>query len=440
MLLLVATPAHAHRLDEYLQATMISVSKDRVSAQIRLTPGVDVFSRVLAGIDTNADGAISDAEQRAYAERVLRDLSLAMDGTRVPLRLTTWKFASIAELKEGRGDIQIDFDAATPRGGPDRRLTFENHHQRAISEYLVNVLVPLDPDIRVTGQSRSYEQASYRLDFAQAGSALASGQSSQGVATRATRSPTGPEWLGYVGMLRLGMRHIAEGTDHLLFLLVLLLPAPLLAGAGRWGRHAGVRASAGRLLRIVTAFTVGHSLTLAAVATGLVSAPSGPVEVLIAVSILVSAVHALRPIFPGREAYVAGGFGLVHGLAFATLISSYGLDLWHRTLTVLGFNLGIELMQLAILAATVPSLLLLARTPVYGVLRVAGAAVAGVAALGWIGERAFGLANPVGSSIESAAGHGSLLVAILAAIALGATMWDRGARHGSLPRQQRVAR
>jgi hypothetical protein len=169
MLLLSATPALAHRLDEYLQATTISVGKDRVDAQIRLTPGVDVAPSVIAGIDTNADGVISDAEQRAYAERVLRDLSLAIDGTRVPLRLAAVKFASIADLKEGRGEIQIDFDAAVPRGDASRRLRFENHHQSRIAEYLVNALVPRDPDIHVTAQKRSYEQSSFQLDYAEAG-------------------------------------------------------------------------------------------------------------------------------------------------------------------------------------------------------------------------------------------------------------------------------
>ncbi len=75
ILLLVGAPASAHRLDEYLQATTISVEKDRVQAEIRLTPGLAVFRRVLAYIDTDANGVISGAEQRAYAERVRLDLS-----------------------------------------------------------------------------------------------------------------------------------------------------------------------------------------------------------------------------------------------------------------------------------------------------------------------------------------------------------------------------
>jgi hypothetical protein len=169
MLLLAGTPASAHRLDEYLQATTISVEKDRVQAQVRLTPGVAVFPMVLANIDTDADGVISEAEQRAYAGRVLGDMSLTIDGDRLQLRLVSLKFAKIEEMKEGGGEIQLEFDADVPSGGPNRRLIFENQHQSRLAAYLVNCLVPRDPDIRITAQNRNYQQSSYQLDYMQAG-------------------------------------------------------------------------------------------------------------------------------------------------------------------------------------------------------------------------------------------------------------------------------
>src|SRR5262245_36702969 len=120
ILLLAGTPVSAHRLDEYLQATTISVEKDRVEAQIRLTPGVAVFHIVLSRIDTDRDGVISEAERRGYAEEVLRDLSLAVDGDRLPLRLVASKFAKIEEMKEGVGEIELDFEADVPSGRPNR--------------------------------------------------------------------------------------------------------------------------------------------------------------------------------------------------------------------------------------------------------------------------------------------------------------------------------
>jgi len=84
ILLLATTPAFAHRLDEYLQATLISVEKDRIQVEIRLTPGIAVLPIVLAKIDADGDGIISQAEQRAYAQRILQDLPLSIDGD--PLR------------------------------------------------------------------------------------------------------------------------------------------------------------------------------------------------------------------------------------------------------------------------------------------------------------------------------------------------------------------
>lgn len=168
ILLLVGTPAAAHRLDEYLQATTLSVEKDRVQAQIRLTPGVAVLPIVLANIDTDADGVISEAEQRAYAERVLRDLSLTMDGDPLRLRLTSFKFAKIEEMKEGLGEIQLEVSADVPRGGTNRKLIFENQHESPIAAYLVNSLVPRDSDIRIAEQNRNYQQSFYQLNYVQA--------------------------------------------------------------------------------------------------------------------------------------------------------------------------------------------------------------------------------------------------------------------------------
>jgi hypothetical protein len=168
-ILLLGASASAHRLDEYLQAAMFSVEKDRVQVGMRLTPGIAVSSFLLSGIDTNADGVISETEQRAYAERVLRDVSLTMDGEILRPKLISVEFPAIEEMKEGLGEIRIEFSADLPRGGPNRRVIFENRHQRRIAAYLVNCLVPSDPDIRIVAQYRNATQSFYQLDYAQAG-------------------------------------------------------------------------------------------------------------------------------------------------------------------------------------------------------------------------------------------------------------------------------
>ena len=234
----------------------------------------------------------------------------------------------------------------------------------------------------------------------------------------------GTRWQGFCATFRLGVRHIAEGTDHLLFLLVLLLPASLVAKGRRWAEKASVRRSALQIVAIVTAFTLGHSLTLLLGSLQIVSVSARAVEVLIAVSILVSAIHAITPLFPGREAWISGGFGLVHGLAFATVLRGLSLDPTTLVVSVLGFNLGIEAMQLAVVAFTMPWLLLLSRSASYAWLRIAGALVAGAASLVWIAERAFGVRTPFAAWIEQIASHGLWWLAGLAVVAV-ASQWKR---------------
>lgn len=209
------------------------------------------------------------------------------------------------------------------------------------------------------------------------------------------------------------MRHIAEGTDHLLFLLTLLLPAPLLLSGSHWGGPASVYGSLGRIFGIVTAFTIGPSVSLTLAALNVVHVPSRPVEVLIAASVFVSALHALRPIVPGKEALVAAFFGLIHGLAFAATLDRLGLGHWQRVAGILSFNLGIEAMQIVALAAILPSLLLLSRTKVYSILRIGGALFAGSASLAWMAERAFAFGTPVDAIVNALARHAVSLAAAL---------------------------
>lgn len=167
ILALTVTSAFAHRLDEYLQGTIVSVGKTRLQAQMMLTPGVAVFPAVMAAIDTDRSGAISEAERHVYAEKVLRDLSLTVDGHRLTPQLISIEFPAVGEMKEGRGEIELDFSADLPPGGRRRKLTIENHHESGISVYQVNCLVPSDPNIRIAAQKRNYTQSLYQLDYEQ---------------------------------------------------------------------------------------------------------------------------------------------------------------------------------------------------------------------------------------------------------------------------------
>ncbi|PNY79409.1 hypothetical protein CVO96_19330 [Deinococcus koreensis] len=237
----------------------------------------------------------------------------------------------------------------------------------------------------------------------------------------------GSAWAGFTGMFTLGIRHIAEGTDHLLFLLTLLLPAPLLVARRRWAGFGGTRRSLLNIVKITTAFTAGHSLTLLLGTLRIVQVPDAPIEALIAFSILVSAVHALRPIFPGRELLVAGGFGLIHGLAFSYTLTELNLSPWQTALSLLGFNLGIEAMQLLVIAVTMPWLMVLAPTRLYPPVRILGATVAALASLGWLGDR-LGLTNPLGALADALGTAGPWVLLGLAALAVAGAARGRTGR------------
>src|SRR6266567_5637281 len=264
--ILVATPVSAHRLDEYLQATTIAVEKDHVALRLRLTPGVDVARQVLASIDTSGDAVISETEQQAYAEQVRHDLSLTIDGQSSRLRLISSSFPEIEEIKEGMGDIVLAFEADLPPGGSRHRLTFENRHQSDVAVYLVNCLLPSDPAISIVGQDRNYDQSSYRLQFARGEPATP--QAPAGASDAQQRLDRSVASSIVVTFFWHGVRHILAGYDHLLFLAALVLGAVTL-----WD-----------LVKVVTAFTVAHSITLTLVALNLVHLPEAVVEPLIAAS------------------------------------------------------------------------------------------------------------------------------------------------------------
>jgi HupE / UreJ protein len=229
----------------------------------------------------------------------------------------------------------------------------------------------------------------------------------------------GGSWFrGFAAAVQLGVNHISTGVDHLLFLLMLLVPASLVVRSRRWHGSDDTRRSVIRVLHVVTAFAIGHSITLALATFGLVHPPAALIESLIAASILVSAIHALRPIVPGGEALIAGGFGLVHGLAFATLLGDLGLKGTNLVSLLLGFNLGIELTQILVVALIMPSLWVLSRTGLYATIRTCFALFGIVVSGGWLLNRTSLLSSDPFARLEALAiSHPILIAASLAVFA-----------------------
>ncbi len=165
-LLLFATQAFGHRLDECLQATRIAVAVDRVDLSIDLTPGLAVVGEFLLGIDKDRDGRVSDEERDSYARRVLQDLQVGLDGKALTLTLRNAAFPALREVRAGLGVIRIQATASfAPLKPGAHTLSHTNLHLPAISVYLVNALAPKDRAIRIIKQTRDESQKEYQLDF-----------------------------------------------------------------------------------------------------------------------------------------------------------------------------------------------------------------------------------------------------------------------------------
>jgi hydrogenase/urease accessory protein HupE len=319
-----ASPVAAHRLDEYLQAALVSVGGQRVVVRLSLTPGVAVVTKVMAGIDADGDGALSSEEKRIYADCVRRDLSLHIDGAAAPLRLSFFAYPSMAQLHNGAGDIIMTFIASLPSGSR-HSIELENTHQRTNAVYLVNTLLPNDRNIRIIGQERSYDQSRYRLDFAVGSSGTDGSATAQSLVSRDDRRTLVRTYFWH------GVEHILTGYDHLLFIAALVFGAAKL-----WD-----------LVKVITLFTVAHSITLALASLGIVHLSSGIVEPIIAASIVAV---ALQNIFWPRQApgggrlLIAFVFGLFHGLGFASSLLEImrAMPLATMLLAILGFSLGVE--------------------------------------------------------------------------------------------------
>ena len=156
----------AHELDEYLQATRISLARDRVTCEIDLTPGAELASGVLSLIDGDGDGSLTSEEAAVYGRAVLRDLTLELDGRSLPLVLERVELPAVAEVSEGVGTVRIraSADARGLQAGR-RDVYFRNDHRPDGGVYLVNALVPDDRGMRVSDQKRDRQQREIRVEY-----------------------------------------------------------------------------------------------------------------------------------------------------------------------------------------------------------------------------------------------------------------------------------
>jgi hypothetical protein len=195
-------------------------------------------------------------------------------------------------------------------------------------------------------------------------------------------------WTTFAAFVVQGIWHVWTGYDHLAFLLSLLLPCALTAGRGAWRPADGLRVVLRDLLRIITAFTIAHSITLGLATLHVVSVSARIIEPLIAATIIIAALLNLFPKAARLRLPLAFSFGLIHGFGFALALSELAPVRGQIAALLAGFNIGVELAQLSVVLLVAPVLVLLRQSAVYATRLMPATSVA-VAAAGfiWLGAR-----------------------------------------------------
>ena len=357
LLLLASYAAEAHKpSDSYLR---LKIDGAQVTGQW------DIALRDLEqaiGLDTNGDGEITWGEVRArqsdIAAYALARLSFSGDAKNCPLRVTGHE---VDHHSDGAYEVlrfaaDCSIAPAAIEIGYKLFFDFDAQHKG---------LLNLEYQGRIQSLVFTPEQSQQRFVLGE-------------------MSPF-RQFLSYG---REGVWHIWIGYDHILFLLSLLLPAVLLRERRHWLPVARFGDAFWDVLKIVTSFTVAHSITLSLAALGVISLPSRLVESAIAASVVLAALNNLIPLVGGRRWVVAFAFGLIHGFGFASVLTELGLPRDALVLALVGFNLGVEAGQLSIVAAFLPLAYFMREGWFYRRVVLVGGSTAIVAvALVWLLER-----------------------------------------------------
>lgn len=362
VLVFLAGTAQAHKSsDAYLRWQV-----DGTRIEQRVDIALRDLDRELV-LDADGDGALRWGEVRsrwAEIER-LTDAAITLRADELDCPVT------------GRGTPQLDEHT----DGHYAVLRLQRECAAAVGTLAV--------DYRLFADSDADHRGIARLDAGGATqqAVLVPGAAAQHFATGS--GERGP--LSFGGFVVEGMHHIAIGLDHVLFLATLLIVAVWRRDGRGWVPRETAASAWVETLRLVTAFTVAHSVTLGLAASGVLAPPSRWVESLIAASVLLAALDNLRPFLRAPRWVMVSLFGLVHGFGFAGPLQDLGLAPGQLALPLLGFNLGVELGQLAIVALLLPVAIAVRHAPLYRRALVPGASAAvALLALAWTLERSLG--------------------------------------------------
>ena len=383
-LLLLPSSAFAHRLGE--SYVYFQVTDDQLTGRFEaLASDID---KVLA-LDTDGDGKVSKEEISAEGDKVFRffadRLFLADQGKEL-----TIEPGEVGLLKTKHGPFAlIDFTVPELTNVPET-LTIA---YRPLSDVInpAHLGFALIESNTRTGTSENESRVS--LVFRRDGG-------------EQTLHLNGEPWPKVLKEFVIhGIWHIWLGFDHVVFLITLLLPSVMMAVSSKWMPQEEFRSAFWTVVKIATVFTLSHSVTLSLAALEIVTLPPTLVEAIIALSI---AAVAILNMFPAMHRYVLGlvfAFGLFHGFGFANVLAPLGLATGEKIVGLAGFNIGVEIGQVAIIIAIFPILWLLRRWQFYPPLafRVGSFALVALAAV-WFLERTTSLDVNMKATIRAVLG------------------------------------
>jgi len=368
-LLLWPASVHAHRVGE----GYVFLNADESGLRGRLEVTLDDIGRAVS-LDTDGNRVISREEFAAGYDKVVAyvttRMTLGANGRKYVLRFDRHTFykssfgvfaqlhftaldsAPPPELVEA--EYRVLFDTIPNHVG---YLVIESNHRTGVKD---NEMIP--SILFTPGRPR------YQTDLTEP-------------LTQAT----------FFAFLRQGVRHIWIGIDHILFVVALVMVSPLRRDGVSWKPVDSFFPALVNVAKILSLFTVAHTITLTVAAFKLVSVPSRLVESIIALSVFLAAGNIVYPIFARWTYHVVFVFGLFHGLGFASVLEHLTAARRAVVETLLGFNLGVEIGQLMIIALAFPIVFLLRRQALYQtvVLKAGALGIAAVACV-WFVNRAFG--------------------------------------------------
>jgi hypothetical protein len=395
---LLPSPAEAHAGDE--SYVYLEVSDDDLRGRVEMPYGDlrTVFGLELEGSNEEIRAELEDNVELLQTYAAGR-LSIGADGAEWPIRydgiLTLTDFVEEESASYAVLPFVVDLGgAAVPQvlevrfdpffdevEGRSALLLIANDWQRGVFDNEAEALLTFDAGTR--------EQS---VDL---------GDSSQ--------------WTNFSESITLGVDHIKTGPDHIFFVLVLLLPSVLVYTAMGWVPEPTFGASLWRVLKIVTMFTIAHSITFTFAGLDILPLPpSRLVESVIAASIAAAALHNLWPLGANKEWLIAFAFGLFHGMGFAGLVADLEVSKATQLVSLLGRNVGIEIGQAFIVLVMFPGLYWLRRTTLYRPFFLVGSLVLAFVSLGWMLERVLEIEVGTSDAIDTLMRFPRVMIAVVA--------------------------